>query len=111
MSGEVNPSGRLVDINVYDLNETPTENNYGEFEYTNSDEITGGTGIAKFVNYVEGIYVGYKFYETAAAEGLIDSDGPANLKSNFNSNTGTPFRGCGNTGDPCRGIGIYHEEV
>ena len=28
---------------------------------------------ASFVNYVEGIYVGYKF-ETAAAEGLIDYD-------------------------------------
>ena len=27
-----------------------------------------------FVNYVEGIYVGYKFYETAADEGLIDYD-------------------------------------
>ena len=27
-----------------------------------------------FVNYVEGIYLGYKFYETAAAEGLIDYD-------------------------------------
>lgn len=29
---------------------------------------------AMFVNYCEGIYVGYKFYETAAAEGLIDYD-------------------------------------
>ena len=27
-----------------------------------------------FTNYVEGIYVGYKFYETAAAEGIIDYD-------------------------------------
>ena len=27
-----------------------------------------------FVNYVEGIYVGYRFYETAAAEGLINYD-------------------------------------
>ncbi len=27
-----------------------------------------------FVNYVEGIYVGYRFYETAAVEGLIDYD-------------------------------------
>ncbi len=27
-----------------------------------------------FVNYVEGIYVGYKFYETAADEGLINYD-------------------------------------
>lgn len=74
MSGEVNPSGRLVDTFVYDLKDTPAANNYGEFEYTNSDEITGGTGTAKFVNYTEGIYVGYKFYETADAEGLIDYD-------------------------------------
>ncbi|MFR6092429.1 MAG: hypothetical protein ACLUIR_03405 [Faecalibacterium prausnitzii] len=29
---------------------------------------------SSFVNYVEGIYVGYKFYETAADEGLIDYD-------------------------------------
>ncbi|MGM9536869.1 MAG: glycoside hydrolase family 3 N-terminal domain-containing protein [Candidatus Onthomonas sp.] len=74
LSGEVNPSGRTVDTWVYDLKNTPTSNNYGEFEYSNSDEITGGTGTAKFVNYVESIYVGYKFYETAAAEGLIDYD-------------------------------------
>ena len=30
--------------------------------------------IPSFVNYVEGIYVGYRFWETAAAEGLIDYD-------------------------------------
>lgn len=74
MTGEVNPSGRLVDTFVYDLNSTPTANNFGAFSYTNSDEITGGTGEAKFVNYAEGIYLGYKFYETAAVEGLIDYD-------------------------------------
>ena len=27
-----------------------------------------------FVNYVEGIYVGYRFYETAAQEGLLNYD-------------------------------------
>ncbi len=74
LSGEINPSGRTVDTWVYDLKNTPTSNNYGEFTYTNSEEATGGTGTAKFVNYVEGIYVGYKFYETAAEEGLIDYD-------------------------------------
>ena len=35
------------------------------------DEVTAIPG---FVNYSEGIYVGYKFYETAAAEGAIDYD-------------------------------------
>lgn len=29
---------------------------------------------ASFVNYVEGIYVGYRYYETAAAKGFIDYD-------------------------------------
>ncbi|MCB5622939.1 hypothetical protein, partial [Bifidobacterium animalis] len=33
------------------------------------------TSSPTFVNYVEGIYVGYKFYETAADEGLINYDG------------------------------------
>ena len=75
LCGDVNPSGRLVDTYVYDLKSTPTYNNYGNYEYTNSEEITGSSeNVAKFVNYVEGIYVGYKFYETAAVEGLIDYD-------------------------------------
>ena len=74
LSGEVNPSGRTADTFVYDLMNTPTSNNFGEFTYENSDEITEGTGVAKFVNYVENIYVGYKFYETAAAEGFINYD-------------------------------------
>ena len=65
----------MVDTYVYDLSATPTSNNYGNFTYANSEEITGSEeNVAKFVNYVEGIYVGYKFYETAAVEGLIDYD-------------------------------------
>ena len=75
LSGEVNPSGKLVDTYVYDLMNTPTYNNFGNFQYTNSSDVTGSEqSAAAFVNYVEGIYVGYKFYETAAAEGLIDYD-------------------------------------
>lgn len=56
LSGEVNPSGRTVDTFVYDLTKTPTWNNFGDFSYENSDY--------KLINYVEGIYVGYKYYET-----------------------------------------------
>lgn len=75
LGGEVNPSGRLVNTYVYDLMNTPTYNNFGNFQYTNSSDVTGSEqSVAAFVNYVEGIYVGYKFYETADAEGLIDYD-------------------------------------
>ena len=80
VSGKVNPSARTVDTLVYDLKAAPWWNNFGDFNYTNMDEFkytsvgfTGqeSTSIPSFVNYVEGIYVGYRFYETAAAEGLI----------------------------------------
>lgn len=82
VSGKVNPSGHAVDTFVYDLTATPYYNNIGEFEYTNVEEFgfeangyfTEGITRPHFVNYVENIYVGYRFYETAAEEGLITYD-------------------------------------
>lgn len=80
IKGDVNPSGKTVDTFVKDLFATPTANNFGNFEYTNVDDLKSQIlaadnayqGGMAFVNYVEGIYVGYKFYETAAEEGLIE---------------------------------------
>ena len=75
LNGEVNPSGHLADTYVYDLLNTPTVNNFGGYAYDNYEEVTGSIdNKAMFIHYAEGIYVGYKFYETAAAEGLIDYD-------------------------------------
>ncbi len=84
LTGDVNPSGKTIDTFVYDLKKTPWWNNFGDFNYTNMDEfayistsfMTGAESRAdvSFVNYTEGIYVGYKFYETAAVEGLINYD-------------------------------------
>lgn len=84
LSGAVNPSAKTSDTFVYDLTATPSYNNFGSFLYDNMDDysytstnfMTGAeeTTIPSFVNYVEGIYVGYRFYETAAAEGFIDYD-------------------------------------
>lgn len=78
LKGNVNPSGRTPDTFVADLTATPIYNNFGGFAYDNVDEFTveayGNPSTPTFVNYVEGIYVGYRFYETAAEEGLIDYD-------------------------------------
>ena len=79
LCGDVNPSGRTVDTFVKDLKATPYINNIGNFAYTNVDDlkqaIAAGDGAYEgnlaFVNYVEGIYVGYKYYETASDEGTI----------------------------------------
>lgn len=80
LNGSVNPSGRTVDTYVYDLTDTPTYNNYGNFVFNNAEDLkaeiyeadSSYQGAMPFVNYVEDIYVGYKFYETAAEENLIN---------------------------------------
>ena len=81
-SGEVNPSGKTPDTFIYDMTTAPWWNNAEKIEYTNlADMAVEGmnAGTAQvyapaFTNYVEGIYVGYKYYETAAQEGAIDYD-------------------------------------
>ena len=82
IAGNVNPSGKTVDTWVNDVTLTPTFNNVGHYAYSNVDDITSAAydyvssrfgmtnvdQIVSFVNYTEGIYVGYRFYETAYAE-------------------------------------------
>ena len=77
LAGTVNPSGKTADTFVYDLTATPTWNNFHAFSYTNADEFVAAGFMIKsttphFINHNESIYVGYRFYETAAAEGVID---------------------------------------
>lgn len=63
LTGEVNPSGKLVDTISYDIEDHPASENFGNYTYK------GIVGIPKyFVNYSEGIYVGYRYFETLAPE-------------------------------------------
>ena len=66
LNGKVNPSGHLVDTWPYDVKSAPSYQNFGNdttLTYTG-----GSTG--KFTNYMEGIYVGYRYYTTRA---MVDS--------------------------------------
>ncbi len=62
LTGAVNPSGHLPDTWVYDNDSAPANENFGIQAADNADG-------RYYVDYVEGIYVGYKWYETAYAEG------------------------------------------
>lgn len=75
LAGKVNPSGRLVDTFLKDNHASPAMQNYDAFAYTNAEELelgyaqnNGGAGIEKcnqnYVVYQEGIYVGYRYFET-----------------------------------------------
>ncbi len=75
LSGNVNPSGRLSDIYAADFTADPTFKNEGIYEYSGigeNDIAAGNAGLKKAfaMQYEEGIYVGYKYYETAYAEAL-----------------------------------------
>ena len=82
LNGTVNPSGRTNDTFVYEIDQAPYYYNAEKTDYTNMTHMTVdgmNAGVPtqyapSFMNYNENIYVGYKFYETAAAEGIIDYD-------------------------------------
>jgi beta-glucosidase len=70
LAGDVNPSGKTPDLYSRDFTADPTYVNFatnGINEYTGVTDISagnGGTKAAHFVEYEEGIYVGYRYYET-----------------------------------------------
>ncbi len=66
LTGEVNPSGKLADTVAYDIEDHPASENFGNYMYK------GVFGVPKyFVNYCEGIYVGYRYFETFAPEKVM----------------------------------------
>ncbi len=60
LTGEINPSGRLVDTYAYDVSSAPASENFGDYKYDNLN--------MAFINYNEGIYIGYRYYETRYAD-------------------------------------------
>lgn len=68
LNGTINPSGHLVDTYARKLRDDPTYNNFGSYEYANSAALNSYALDTYFVEYEEDIYIGYRYYETAAAE-------------------------------------------
>jgi beta-glucosidase len=80
LSGEINPSGRLPDTYATDFKKAPSYNNYSDNFGNGTADLTGATGqYLKYIvdgtesatyltDYEEGIYVGYRYYETRGYE-------------------------------------------
>lgn len=71
LSGKVNPSGRLVDTFAYDAFSSPAMQNMGDMMLVN-----GGKNVEAGVFYDEGIYVGYKYYETRFFDKALNQGNP-----------------------------------
>ncbi|MDF7666144.1 glycoside hydrolase family 3 protein [Bifidobacterium sp. ESL0745] len=79
LDGAINPSGHLVDTYASNSFSSPAMQNFGDFTYTNAGKIVKQMNPAamatKYVVYREGIYVGYRYYETRYADTVTDPKG------------------------------------
>lgn len=79
LCGEVNPSGRTVDLWSRDFLSDPTVKNFEDIRYSNAEGIVLASNYNSpekpaglyFLEYEEGIYLGYRYYETASDIGAI----------------------------------------
>ena len=81
LNGDVNPSGRLVDTWAADFTKNPSFVNFGTGCLPDTTDKYDG-GMYYSVDYEEGIYVGYRYYETRG-----ETDG----EDWYNANVVYPF--------------------
>ena len=91
LNGTVSPSGHLADIYAVDSTSSPAMRNFGVIPYSNQESVD--LGRLTYIDYragwylveAEGIYTGYKYYETRYAD-VINGNG--NATSTIGSSTG-----------------------
>ena len=87
LTGAVNPSGHLVDTICYDNTKNPAMMNFGEHQYTNYrddylEQVKKGAFPESWMNqmnyqvYQEGIYIGYRYYETRYEDYCMQTGNP-----------------------------------
>lgn len=74
-TGDVNPSGRTVDTFATNALESPAAKNFGSYQYYDEN---GDPTQYNYVSYKEGIYVGYKYYETRYEDVVLDQGNAGN---------------------------------
>lgn len=90
LNGKINPSGRLVDTYAYDSLSAPSINNFGSYDITNYQQVTDyASNASKYLVYQEGIYVGYKYYETRYEDYVLNQGNAGNY--NYDEVVQFPF--------------------
>ena len=96
LNGTVNPSGRLTDIFAADSRSSVAYQMAGTIPYANVDAINAnadpvlgvGAGGTKYTVFGEGIYVGYKYYETRYEDCVLGLGGANSAAGAYKSAAG-----------------------
>ncbi len=84
--GKICPSGKLADTYAYDSYSSPAMQNFGDYTFNNADQINNADS-RKYVMYNEGIYVGYRYYETRYEDSILGKGKANSSKGSFKGAT------------------------
>ena len=84
--GKICPSGKLADTYAYDSYSSPAMQNFGDYTFNNADQINNADS-RKYVMYNEGIYVGYRYYETRYEDSVLGKGKANSSKGSFKGAT------------------------
>lgn len=93
LSGEANPSGHLSDTYASFSNSSPAMVNWGVYLYTNSSQSGESNALTEenkgdwYVVESEGIYSGYKYYETRYEDSVLGQGNATATDGAYGSNT------------------------
>lgn len=84
--GDINPSGHLADTYAYDSFSSPAMQNFGNYVFSNSDNIVNSDS-SKYLIYSEGIYVGYRYYETRYEDTVLNQGDASSTVGTYGSSS------------------------
>ena len=91
LAGKANPSGSLVDTYCYDNFTSPAMINFIAQKYMLEDGVSIPDAISTYMVYQEGIYVGYKYYETRYADAIMGVGNAGDYANKYSNEVAFPF--------------------
>lgn len=87
LAGKADPCGSLVDTYLYDNTKSPVIPNMGDFTYGRADQypalsgrVNWGNRETSYIVYAEGIYSGYRYYETRYEDAVLNQGNAGDFK-------------------------------